>query len=121
MTRIKIQLAREFRKNSTKSEKIMWERLRRNSFLGLNFRRQHIIKGFIVDFYCHKLRLVIEIDGGIHREQLKEDIERQKIIEDENINFFRIESKEIENNLNQVLNRLKIFINNNFKRQFPLP
>lgn len=113
--RIKIQLARDFRKNQTKSEKIMWEALRRNNFLGLSFRRQHIIEGFIVDFYCHELKLAIEIDGEIHKSKLKQDSERQKVIENKNIKFFRIENKEIENNLNQVLNRLEIFINNNFK------
>lgn len=107
---IKIGIAKEFRFSPTRSEKIMWNVLKNRQFLNLKFRRQHVIQGFIVDFYCHKLRLVIEIDGGIHKKQLKEDIERQKIIEDENINFFRIESKEVENNLNQVLNRLKVFI-----------
>jgi very-short-patch-repair endonuclease len=89
----------------------MWEALRRNNFLGLSFRRQHIIEGFIVDFYCHKLKLVIEIDGGIHKNKLKEDLERQKIIADKNIKFFRVTSWEVEKNLNGVLNKLKVFIN----------
>ena len=112
---IKIGIAKEFRFSPTRSEKIMWNVLRNRQFLNLKFKRQYIVQGYIVDFYCHELKLSVEIDGGIHKKRLKEDIERQKIIEDENINFFRIESKEVENNLNQVLNRLEIFINNNFK------
>ena len=63
----KIQIAREFRKKPTKSEGIMWQALRRNNFLDLNFRRQHVIGGFIVDFYCHLLKLVVEIDVPIHK------------------------------------------------------
>ncbi|SDZ55159.1 MULTISPECIES: endonuclease domain-containing protein [Rhodonellum] len=58
--------ARELRKRLTPSEKILWETLKGKSFRGLKFRRQHPIHKFIVDFYCHELKLVIEIDGGIH-------------------------------------------------------
>ncbi len=78
--KVKIQLAREFRKNPTKTERIMWNALRSNNFMNLSFRRQHVIEGFIVDFYCHQLKLVIEIDGLVHKYQIKEDRERQKII-----------------------------------------
>ena len=76
----------------------------------LKFKRQYVIQGFIVDFYCPKLKLAIEIDGEIHKYQLKDDVERQKIIESENIKFFRIKSKEVENDLKNVLERLKRFI-----------
>ncbi len=113
--RVKIQIAREFRKKPTKSERILWQALRRNNFLGLGIRRQHVIEGFIVDFYCHKLKLVIEIDGRIHRHQLEDDVDRQKIIEKKNIKFFRIQSEDVENNIVEVLERLKIFIENNLK------
>jgi len=109
--KIKIQLARDFRKSPTNSERIMWEILRRNNFFGLGFRRQHIIEGFIVDFYCHELKLIIEIDGGVHKSKLKQDLERQKIIENKNIKFFRMASSEVENNLDGVLYKLKIFVN----------
>ena len=107
----KIQLAREFRKSPTKSEKIMWDKLRRNNFLGLNFRRQHLIEGFIVDFYCCKLNLIVEIDGDIHKYRKSEDVERQKIIEQKGNVFYRIKSQDAENNIENILNKLSNFIN----------
>ena len=110
--KVKTQLAKEFRKNPTRSEKIMWNVLRRKDLSGLKFRRQHVIKGYILDFYCHELRLAIEIDGGVHLKQISEDIKRQKIIEEDGIRFFRITSYEVEYNINLVLNKIKFFINN---------
>jgi very-short-patch-repair endonuclease len=61
-----ILLARELRNNMTRAEESLWSRLRRQQLGGEIFRRQHPIDIFIVDFYCHKHKLVIEIDGGIH-------------------------------------------------------
>jgi len=50
----------------TRAEKILWSKLRKKQIDGVIFRRQHPIDIFIVDFYCHKHQLVIEVDGGIH-------------------------------------------------------
>ncbi|MBU4375218.1 endonuclease domain-containing protein [Patescibacteria group bacterium] len=113
----KIQLAKEFRKSPTKSEKIMWNAIRNRQFLDLKFRRQYLINGYLVDFYCYELKLAIEIDGSVHLDeiQINKDIERQKIIEDHGIRFFRVKSEDVEYNIQEVLNRLKIFINNNFE------
>ncbi|MFH1822822.1 MAG: endonuclease domain-containing protein [Patescibacteria group bacterium] len=110
----KIQLAKEFRKNSTNSEKLMWNEIRNRQFMNLKFRRQHLIDGYIVDLYCHELKLAIEVDGGIHNSinLIEEDIERQKIIEKNNIKFFRVKSEDIEFNIKEVIKRLKIYINN---------
>jgi very-short-patch-repair endonuclease len=55
----------EFRDNPTLGEKALWNMVRNNQIHGLRFRRQHKIGQFIVDFYCHKVNLVVEIDGGI--------------------------------------------------------
>lgn len=60
------QRATELRKNMTEAERILWSALRRKQLSGKRFRRQHPIETFIVDFYCHEARLVIEVDGGIH-------------------------------------------------------
>ena len=65
----KIKRAKELRQNMTPAEKILWQYLRAERFHNLKFRRQQIIEGFIVDFYCHSLRLVIEVDGEIHEHQ----------------------------------------------------
>ena len=58
--------AKELRKYDTDEEKILWTKLNRNQILGLQFRRQHPIDRFIADFYCAKIKLVVEVDGSIH-------------------------------------------------------
>ncbi len=67
--------ARELRKNQTKAVRIVWEYVRNRKLNNLKFRRQHVhvIEGFFVDFYCHQLKLVIEIDGKIHDKQEEYD------------------------------------------------
>ena len=62
-------LALQMRKNPTEAEKAMWKILRKFRHIGFPFRRQHPVEFYVADFYCHKLRLVIEVDGEIHREQ----------------------------------------------------
>ena len=69
----KVAQARRLRKQMTEAEKRLWERLRGNRVDGVHFRRQQIIDGFIVDFYCHAAGLVIEIDGQIHAHQVGYD------------------------------------------------
>ncbi len=58
--------AQMLRRNMTEPEKLLWKKLKDNQLLGYKFRRQHPIDIFIVDFYCHKAKLVIEIDGKTH-------------------------------------------------------
>ena len=66
--------AKMLRKNMTEAEQKLWGKLKREKMLGLRFRPQHPIDIFIADFYCHPIKLVIEVDGGIHQ------IERPKRI-----------------------------------------
>ncbi|UJS18768.1 MAG: DUF3387 domain-containing protein [Candidatus Jettenia sp.] len=77
-----INQVRELRKNQTKAEEIFWELVRNKGFLGLKFRRQHQIGHYIVDFYCHSERLIIEFDGKVHNtsEQRKKDEIRDKYL-----------------------------------------
>ena len=63
--------ARELRKGQTPAEEALWSLLRNRSLLRIKFRRQVPIGTFIVDFYCHRERLVVELDGPIHREPLQ--------------------------------------------------
>ena len=63
----------------TPAEKTLWEELRANK-LGVHFRRQQVIQGFIVDFYCHKSALVIEVDGDVHDLQKEEDERRERVL-----------------------------------------
>jgi len=58
--------AKQLRKNLTLQERLLWEELKGNKLLGLRFKAQHPISTYIADFYCHKIRLVIEIDGETH-------------------------------------------------------
>jgi len=62
-------LALQMRKNPTEAERVMWKILRKFRQSGFPFRRQHPIEFYVADFYCHKLRLVIEVDGEIHTEK----------------------------------------------------
>ncbi|OJI06469.1 hypothetical protein BK004_03290 [bacterium CG10_46_32] len=73
---------RALRKNSTKSESLLWK-IVRSGKLGYKFRRQYSIGAYIVDFYCHELRLVVELDGYTHNDTaiIKQDNERQKRLE----------------------------------------
>src|SRR5574341_2298524 len=70
--------AKELRRNMTPAEGIPWEKLRHNRLKGLQFRRQQIIDGYIVDFYCHAKTLVVEIDGDIHELQKDYDAGRDE-------------------------------------------
>ncbi len=60
--------AKKLRNEQTPSEIIFWNLLKRH-FPNLRFKRQHPVSNYIADFYCHKLKLVIEIDGSVHREE----------------------------------------------------
>ena len=64
--RAKLAIARQLRRNPTPAERHAWSLLRNRGILGLKFRRQHLVQGFIVDFYCPKLSLVLELDGVAH-------------------------------------------------------
>ncbi len=89
---IKFEIARMFRRRQTASEARAWVILRNRGVLGLKFRRQQIIDGFIADFYCAELRIVLEIDGPVHREDpiMAYDTERSAHFERQGIQVIRI-------------------------------
>ena len=105
-------MARELRKHMTPSEKILWERIRKKS-LGIEFHRQVPILNFIVDFYCHEIGLVIEVDGNIHEHNFLEDAERQGKMEAQGLHFLRFTNNEILNNTESVINVIKSYIGEN--------
>ena len=78
-----LDFAKTMRHNSTDAEHLMWQLLRAKRFMNLKFRRQHVIKPYIVDFYCHEIGLVIELDGSQHStdDALEYDAERTKFLE----------------------------------------
>jgi very-short-patch-repair endonuclease len=95
--------AKILRDNMTSCEKILWERLKHKQICGLRFRRQHPINFFIADFYCHEVRLVIEIDGEIHNQQKEYDDGRSAEMEKYFIKVIRFINSEVENNIEDVI------------------
>jgi very-short-patch-repair endonuclease len=103
--------AQKLRENATEAEEFLWLALRENQLEGYKFRRQHPLSKYIADFYCHKLKLVIEIDGGYHqtKEQMLLDEERTTAIEFQGLKVVRFTNEEVLLNLPEVLNKIKEF------------
>ena len=103
------ELARKMRKDPTKAENVLWQQLRNKKLGGRIFRRQHPIDIFIVDFYCHSERLVIEVDGEVHQDS---DIKtRDQGRTDEmgrfGLRVIRFKNEEIMKNIESVIERIK--------------
>ena len=93
----KLALAREFRHQPTPAESKAWEILRDRRLLRLKFRRQQIIDGFIVDFYCPELELVLELDGTVHdhAEAIQYDTERTRHLTSRGISVIRVRNEDV--------------------------
>ncbi|MBI5298229.1 MAG: endonuclease domain-containing protein [Chloroflexi bacterium] len=109
VTKEKLQRAKELRRDMTPAETILWDELRANK-LGVHFRRQQVIQGFIVDFYCHKSALVIEVDGDIHDLQKEEDERREKVLSALGLKIIRFRNDEVMMNLSTVMGKVKEMI-----------
>jgi very-short-patch-repair endonuclease len=88
----KLDRARRFRKAPTAAEAVAWKILRDRAVYGLKFRRQQLIAGFIVDFYCPSQRLVLELDGGVHHDptQREHDVTRSQVLRRLSIRVVRL-------------------------------
>lgn len=100
--------SRELRKTDTIAEQKLWEILRRKNLNNLKFYRQKIIGEFILDFYCHELRLDIELDGEIHKNLKERDVERDRyLIQNFNLKIVRLDNnfiiKNSEENIKEYL------------------
>jgi len=105
--RVKVEAARELRKHMTLSEKRMWHRLRAGRLEGYHFRRQQVILGFIVDFYCHRAGLAIEIDGVVHKKQAAYDFERDGVLEDRGVRVLRFRNDDVLRRIDHVLAEIR--------------
>jgi len=96
--------AKALRSKLTNAEKKIWEMLNADIFKQYKFRRQHPIHIYIVDFYSHHLKLVIEVDGEYHNqeEQIQKDNQRTGILEFQDLNVIRFSNEEVINELPQV-------------------
>jgi very-short-patch-repair endonuclease len=106
----KLQRAKELRREMTPAETILWQELRANK-LGVHFRRQQVIAGFIVDFYCHKVALVVEIDGDIHDLQKEEDVRREKALTELGLRLVRFRNEEVIKNIDGIIGAIKLVVN----------
>jgi len=102
----------------TYCEKVLWQVLRKNQTDNLYFRRQHPISRFIVDFYCHELRLVIEVDGSIHdlEVQQERDSNRTAALENFGIKVVRFKNNEIIRNIKKVTKQIVDEVKNRQKQ-----
>ena len=106
------EVARSLRKNPTEAEDRLWRAIRNEGIQGKKFRRQMPIGAFVVDFYCPSARLAIEVDGGIHDEQVEADRIRQELIESLGIRVLRLTNDEVMRNLPGAIAKLEQALEN---------
>lgn len=103
-----LEFAKIMRSNATDAEHLMWQLLRANRFMNLKFRRQHVIAPYIMDFYCHELGLVIELDGSQHGADnvIEYDAERTKFLEALGLTVVRYWNHDVLERTEMVLDHL---------------
>jgi very-short-patch-repair endonuclease len=106
----KIARAKELRRSMTPAEKALWRVLRTNQFSGYHFRRQQVIAGYIVDFYCHAAGLIIELDGEIHRSQVAEDAQWDEQLKALGFRVVRIANRRVLEEIECVLAEIKTLL-----------
>ncbi len=102
----KLLLAKQLRSQMTAEECILWKHLRGHRLQRLHFRRQQIIDGFVVDFYCSAASLVVEVDGGVHRAQVDCDAERDQVLALRGLRVLRIPNEDVARDIDAVLARI---------------
>jgi very-short-patch-repair endonuclease len=103
-----IELAREFRREPTPSEHLLWKHLRGGRLEGLKFRRQRSLGRYIADFSCDSAMLVVEIDGGVHRSEAHREYDRlrDEMIGAHGFRVLRISDEDVKRALPGVLRRI---------------
>ena len=116
------QLARDLRNNSTKSEIILWLKLKNKQFYGYDFHRQKPLDNFIADFYCSALMLVIEIDGYSHEllEVYEKDRLKDKRLKEFGITVLRFSDHQVLNDMENLLRVLEDYVAN-YEEHTPNP
>ncbi|NLM92039.1 MAG: endonuclease domain-containing protein [Bacteroidales bacterium] len=103
------EFARYLRKNSTLAEILLWNKIKGKA-LGVEFKRQVPIDEFIVDFFCHELMLIIEVDGQSHDFKYEYDQQRQKKLENLGFTIIRFGDQQVKKDMFNVLRALEINI-----------
>lgn len=104
------QRARELRKNSTFSEVLLWSEIKNRQLQGSQFHSEVPMLNYIVDFYCHELNLVIEVDGYSHAFKEEYDKHRQKELEAYDLKILRINESDDKQNISYVIKEINIWI-----------
>jgi len=102
----KVEFAREQRREPTRAEDMLWERLRRRQ-LGLRFRRQHPIGDYVLDFYCGEALLTVEVDGPAHADQQGYDRERDRWLASRGIRVLRLPDDLVREDLGEALRLIR--------------
>lgn len=109
-----VKKAEMLRSSMTPAEKHLWRRLRKNRLKGFRFKPQHPISEFVVDFYCHKARLVIEVDESYHENPIQKDYDKNRdyILKEFGLTILRFTDhqviKETESVIQTILEHLTI-------------
>lgn len=111
--------ANSLRKNQTDAESMLWYRLRNRGLNGYKFRRQVPIGPYIADFVCMEMRLVVELDGGQHAEQVTYDHEREGFLRSEGYVVVRYWNNEVLGNLDGVLETLTLALSLRERESIP--
>jgi very-short-patch-repair endonuclease len=100
-------LAREHRKSPTPAEALFWEHVRAKRLDGLTFRRQQVVHGFIADFACDALKLIVELDGSVHAAQRDSDADRDRVLGSMGFRVLRFSNDEVLNDIGLVLRKIR--------------
>ena len=108
LSRPLLEASRRLRRDATPTEQKLWACLRNRKLKGAKFRRQAVIGRFIVDFYCHESRLIVELDGAVHGrpDMQAHDAERQALLEAQGCCVLRFRNDEVEDDLSSVLEKI---------------
>lgn len=104
------EFSRSLRNNSTLSEVLLWNQLKAGKMKGYKFNRQKLLANYIVDFYCKKLNLVIEVDGYSHSFKYGKDIKRDAVLKAMGVAVIRFGDKDVKKDMPNVLRAIEIFI-----------
>ncbi len=102
--------ARQMRNESTFTEIIFWVQVTKGRFHNIDFDRQRVIGNYIVDFYVHKLRLIIEIDGDSHKGKERYDAQREADLTALGLTFYRIDASDVKYRIKTTMFKLEQFI-----------
>lgn len=106
MKKRQIGLARDLRKKNTDAERYIWRHLRSKQLEGLKFRRQHPIGKYVVDFVCLEKKIIVEVDGGQHSQEV--DGTRDKWLANEGFEVLRFWNNEVLKNIDGVLEVIRL-------------